>query len=76
MHDGFYQMVVLDGIADVITSQMDRVGKTPVETCVETIGDIVINEEAFETSEIVVASERLDAMIAGVWHISRGKAAT
>ena len=75
MHDGFYQMVVLDRIADVITSQMDRVGKTPVETCVERISDIVINEEVFETAEIVVASERLDAMIAGVWHISRGKAA-
>lgn len=74
IHDDFFQIIVMEGMEKIIPSQLDRIRKTPVDVRVETLDDLEPVEEHFEVLETVVASERLDAILASVWHVSRGKA--
>lgn len=75
IHEAFVQMVVLKGMETIIGSQLDRIGKTPVEVRIESLAALEPVVEAFDTLETVVASERVDAILGAVWRLSRSRAA-
>lgn len=62
----------LSGMAPFITEQLIQVRHTPVD-CVEVDLQTVHPEPNFEELRLVVASNRADAIISGVTHLSRGK---
>lgn len=60
-----------DTIADYISSAVKSVRHTTVRCCVSETPEFINEEPAVVSS--VVASERLDAVIAGVWSVSRAE---
>jgi len=75
IHEEFIQIVVLENMGPIISSQLEKIRKTPIEITIEDLKDLVLIEEEVEHIETVISSERLDAVLASVWRISRGKAA-
>ncbi len=62
-----------DDIADFININLSRAGKTKVKTRIILPEEIRVNENSDEVKNITVASLRIDAVLSGVFNLSRGK---
>ena len=71
VNDGDAYIFILSDIADFIASGIDKIANVGVKTSVEEISDLEIPEPKFETINTVVASLRLDAVVAAMLKISR-----
>ncbi|MCQ4726337.1 YlmH/Sll1252 family protein [Anaerotignum faecicola] len=72
--DNYSIIFAFDDIAEYIAANLERVGRTAVKTEIMEICDIQMPEKNVVEKSITVASLRLDAVIGGIFNISRGKA--
>lgn len=70
--DNIGYVFCLDSISDYVISQLERVRHTSVTCSLCDTPDVVTAEP--DISELVVASERLDAVVAAIYRLSRSQA--
>lgn len=68
-----WQFFVDEPIFPYLKTQMDQIGKAAVQLNQVSFDQYVETEKKWETQTEIVSSLRLDAVIAGVFHLSRGK---
>lgn len=67
---------VKEDIADYISINLERVGRTAVKVAVEDIKELELPEKNIEEKHITVASTRLDAVLGAGFNLARGKVQT
>ena len=73
IEDDKVYVFVDEDIADFINVHLEKVGHTKVKTKIISYEDIKPKEETMECKNITVSSLRLDAVLSGVFNMSRGK---
>ncbi len=72
IHNGTAWVLCLTGIADYILSQLETVGRTTVVTEIDAVPSFAVEEP--EPVVLVAASDRVDALLAAVYKLSRTEA--
>lgn len=73
--DGAF-LVVDDQVADHVRTQLEHVGKAPVNVDYSTFDELAKWQPRYQSSVSIAASARLDAVTAAAYNLSRSEAAT
>lgn len=74
IYDDFTICYVHSEIADYISNNLDKVGRTKVSAEVLKVVSLELPKENIEQKHLTVSALRLDCILASAFHLSRGKA--